>query len=179
MVRKNTVEDFPLEDKRSIYIKGIFGFAEKCPLVNIPMSIFMGGKDVQVHQDFLCAVAPSLVEDVLLPPEIKDKLMGTFLPEATTHIEDNSCDECKESTKNVVIPEFAVVDQSLTNEACAAKVEETSSKGLTKTEKFLQEQTICEDLNEARKRAEEEKAGFYFENKFLFHKEKILGETVS
>lgn len=45
--------------------------------------------------------------------------MGTFLPETVTSIANNSCDEYKESSENIVIPEFAVVDQISIKKTCA------------------------------------------------------------
>ncbi|KFM68449.1 hypothetical protein X975_04916, partial [Stegodyphus mimosarum] len=123
VVRSNIVEDFPMENKPSIYIKGIFGPAEKCPLVNIPMSLYMGGTGDVVHQDVLCAVAPSLVEDVLLPPEIKNVLMGTNISESKIPVIDNArvaCEEFEEIRKKRE-NEDILADEFSTNEACVAE----------------------------------------------------------
>ncbi|XP_035226834.1 uncharacterized protein LOC118199139, partial [Stegodyphus dumicola] len=51
-------------------VMGIFGPAVECPLVNIPLSITVGESASVTHKEILCAVAESLAEDVLLPPEV-------------------------------------------------------------------------------------------------------------
>ncbi|GBN61457.1 Pro-Pol polyprotein [Araneus ventricosus] len=63
VIRRELLMDFPIEDKTSIYIKGIFRPPEKCPLMNVPMGIIAGKDGNMIHQEVLCAIAPSLVDD--------------------------------------------------------------------------------------------------------------------
>ncbi|GFT11054.1 CCHC-type domain-containing protein [Nephila pilipes] len=60
----------------TIYLKGIFGPATKCPLVYVPIGVATGGQFNVVYQQVLCALAEVLVEDVLLPPDVLDMLEG-------------------------------------------------------------------------------------------------------
>ncbi|GFQ93602.1 uncharacterized protein TNCT_567651 [Trichonephila clavata] len=54
------------EGASTIYLKGIFGLAVKCPLVYVPIGVATGGQVNVVHQQVLCALAEVLVEDMLL-----------------------------------------------------------------------------------------------------------------
>ncbi|GFV64290.1 CCHC-type domain-containing protein [Trichonephila clavipes] len=65
-----------VEGASTIYLKGIFGPAVKCPLVYVPIGLATGCQANVVHQQVLCALAEVLVEDVLLPPEVLDMLGG-------------------------------------------------------------------------------------------------------
>ncbi|GFT92885.1 uncharacterized protein TNCV_740451 [Trichonephila clavipes] len=65
-----------VEGASTIYLKGIFGPAVKCPLVYVPIGLATGGQVNMVHQQVLCALAEVSVEDVLLPPEVLDMLGG-------------------------------------------------------------------------------------------------------
>ncbi|GFU19557.1 CCHC-type domain-containing protein [Trichonephila clavipes] len=76
VIKKDLVPGISVEGASTIYLKGIFGPAVKCPLVYVPISLATGGQVNVVHQQVLCALAEVLVEDVLLPPEVLDMLGG-------------------------------------------------------------------------------------------------------
>ncbi|GFT09582.1 CCHC-type domain-containing protein [Trichonephila clavipes] len=76
VIKKDLVPGISVEGASTIYLKGIFGPAVKCPLVYVPIGLATGGQVNVVHQQVLCALAEVLVEDVLLPPEVLDVLGG-------------------------------------------------------------------------------------------------------
>ncbi|GFT16207.1 CCHC-type domain-containing protein [Trichonephila clavipes] len=80
VIKKDLVPGISVEGAAStIYLKGIFGPAVKCPLVYVPIGLgsnWTGGQVNVVHQQVLCALAEVLVEDVLLPPDVLDMLGG-------------------------------------------------------------------------------------------------------
>ncbi|GFX79407.1 CCHC-type domain-containing protein [Trichonephila clavipes] len=76
VIKKDLVPGISVEGASTIYLKGIFGPAVKCPLVYVPIGLATGGQVNEVHQQVLCALAEVLVEDVLLPPEVLDMLGG-------------------------------------------------------------------------------------------------------
>ncbi|GFS73449.1 CCHC-type domain-containing protein [Nephila pilipes] len=76
VVKKDLVPGISVEGASTIYLKGIFGPAVKCPLVYVPIGLATGGQVNVVHQQVLCALAEVLVEDVLLPPDVLDMLGG-------------------------------------------------------------------------------------------------------
>ncbi|GFT83032.1 CCHC-type domain-containing protein [Trichonephila clavipes] len=76
VIKKDLVPGISVEGASTIYLKGIFGPAVKCPLVYVPIGLAIGGQVNVVHQQVLCALAEVLVEDVLLPPEVLDMLGG-------------------------------------------------------------------------------------------------------
>ncbi|GFW46334.1 uncharacterized protein TNCV_1388361 [Trichonephila clavipes] len=76
VIKKDLVPEISVEGASTIYLKGIFGPAVKCPLVYVPIGLATGGQVNVVHQQVLCALAEVLVEDVLLPPDVLDMLGG-------------------------------------------------------------------------------------------------------
>ncbi|GBM88869.1 Pro-Pol polyprotein [Araneus ventricosus] len=56
---------------------------------------------------------------------------------------------------------------------------EKETEELSRSDKFLKDQIDCSDLEDARKCTEKKSGEFYFRNNFLFHKEKVLGESVA
>ncbi|GFU19846.1 CCHC-type domain-containing protein [Trichonephila clavipes] len=76
VIKKDLVPRISDEGASTIYLKGIFGPAVKCPLVYVPIGLATGGQVNVVHQQVLCALAEVLVEDVLLPPDVLDMLRG-------------------------------------------------------------------------------------------------------
>ncbi|GFT82271.1 uncharacterized protein TNCV_4650791 [Trichonephila clavipes] len=76
VIKKDLVPGISVEGASTIYLKGIFGPAVKCPLVYVPIGLATGGQVNVVHQQVLCALAEVLVEDVLLPPDVLDMLGG-------------------------------------------------------------------------------------------------------
>ncbi|GFW29787.1 CCHC-type domain-containing protein [Trichonephila clavipes] len=77
VIKKDLVPRISVEGVYTIYLKGIFGPAVKCPLVYVPIGLATGGQVNVVHQQVLCALAEVLVEDVLLPPDVLDILGGS------------------------------------------------------------------------------------------------------
>ncbi|GFT85919.1 CCHC-type domain-containing protein [Trichonephila clavipes] len=76
VIKKDLVPGISVEGASTIYLKGIFGPAIKCPLVYVPIGLATGSQVNVVHQQVLCALAEVLVEDVLLPPDVLDMLGG-------------------------------------------------------------------------------------------------------
>ncbi|GFU30700.1 CCHC-type domain-containing protein [Trichonephila clavipes] len=74
VIKKDLVPGISVEGASTIYLKGIFGPAVKCPLVYVPIGLATGGQVNVVYQQVLCALAKVLIEDVLLPPEVLDML---------------------------------------------------------------------------------------------------------
>ncbi|GFX68117.1 CCHC-type domain-containing protein [Trichonephila clavipes] len=72
VIKKDLVPGISVEGASTIYLKGIFGPAVRCPLVYVPIGLATGGQVNVVHQQVLCALA----EDVLLPPDVLDMLGG-------------------------------------------------------------------------------------------------------
>ncbi|XP_055943546.1 uncharacterized protein K02A2.6-like [Argiope bruennichi] len=143
VVRRDILTDFPVEDKASIYIKGIFGPAEKCSLVNIPMGVIVGKDGNMIHQEVLCAVAPTLVDDVLLPPEIRDKLQGVQ--------ENYFVDISEKDTELKTIQDREIVNETSddnpvlgSEEIRALSVEnsEKNAKELSRSDEFLKDQLV-------------------------------------
>ncbi|GFV10299.1 uncharacterized protein TNCV_3508351 [Trichonephila clavipes] len=76
VIKKDLVPGISVEGASTIYLKGIFGPAVKCPLVYVTIGLATGGKVNVSAPAMLCALAEVLVEDVLLPPEVLDMLGG-------------------------------------------------------------------------------------------------------
>ncbi|GFS87972.1 CCHC-type domain-containing protein [Trichonephila clavipes] len=76
VIKKDFVPGISVEGASTIYLKGIFGPAVKCPLVYVPIGLVTGGQVNVVQQQVLCALAEVLIEDVLLPPDVLDMLGG-------------------------------------------------------------------------------------------------------
>ncbi|GFT63183.1 CCHC-type domain-containing protein [Trichonephila clavipes] len=72
VIKKDLVPEISVEGASTIYLKGIFGPAVKCPLVYVSIGLATFGQVNVVLQQVLCA----LVEDVLLPPDVLDMLGG-------------------------------------------------------------------------------------------------------
>ncbi|GFY20001.1 retrovirus-related Pol polyprotein from transposon opus [Trichonephila clavipes] len=84
VIKKDLVPGISVEGASTIYLKGIFGPAVKCPLVYVPIGLATGGQFNVVHQQVLRALAEVLVEDVLLPPDVLDMLGGAQSEEKFT-----------------------------------------------------------------------------------------------
>ncbi|GFV26977.1 CCHC-type domain-containing protein [Trichonephila clavipes] len=76
VIKKDLVPGISVEGASTIYLKGIFGPAVKCPLVYVPIGLATGGQVNVVHQQVLCALAEVLVEDVFCFPDVLDVLGG-------------------------------------------------------------------------------------------------------
>ncbi|GFV38776.1 CCHC-type domain-containing protein [Trichonephila clavipes] len=76
VIKKDLVPGISVEGASTIYLKGIFGPAVKCPLIYVPIVLATGGQVNVVQHQVLCVLAEVLVEDVLLPPDVLDMLGG-------------------------------------------------------------------------------------------------------
>ncbi|GFW57325.1 CCHC-type domain-containing protein [Trichonephila clavipes] len=56
VIKKDLVPGISVEGASTIYLKGIFGPAVKCPLVYVPIGLATGGQVNVVHQQVLCAL---------------------------------------------------------------------------------------------------------------------------
>ncbi|GFY32086.1 retrovirus-related Pol polyprotein from transposon opus [Trichonephila clavipes] len=141
VIKKDLVPGISVEGASTIYLKGIFGPAVKCPLVYVPIGLATGGQVNVVHQQVLCALAEVLVEDVLLPPEVLDMLGGA-------HSEENSLAQSSQDLR---------VDSGNVDETEVHRDEEVTAemdKGIMVADSFRSEQECCAELALAWKRTE-------------------------
>lgn len=205
VIRADLVRDIPMEGGSFIYIKGIFGPAVKCPLLYVPVGIVLEeGVEVK-HQQVLCAVTEVLGEDMLLPPEILNMLTNSEgkaqdppeiiensgwpweLDDSKIRLKDDQMDKDGDKPLSKIVSKVEL-RESRTGGKGEEELEitrkndaegEEKDEGLSKTEKFRQDQEDCPHLGEARKLAKQGKGGFYIKDGLLFHRDKILGESVN
>ncbi|GFU84636.1 retrovirus-related Pol polyprotein from transposon 17.6 [Trichonephila clavipes] len=151
---------------------GIFGPAVKCPLVYVPIGLATGGQVNVVHQQVLCALAEVLVEDVLLPPDVLDMLGGA-------QSEDNSL---AQSSQDLRVDSGKVDETEVSSVGTlGTKDEEVTAemdKGIMAADSFRSEQECCAELALVWKHAKEGKGNYYEVDGYLFHRDKILGESI-
>ncbi|GFT45129.1 retrovirus-related Pol polyprotein from transposon opus [Trichonephila clavipes] len=114
VIKKDLVPGISVEGAYTIYLKGIFGPAVKCPLVYVPIGLATGGQVNVVHQQVLCV----LVEDVLLPPDVLDMLGGAQSEENSLvqssqdlRVDSGNVDETKVSLG--ILPEDKILGESI------------------------------------------------------------------
>ncbi|GFV24822.1 uncharacterized protein TNCV_882901 [Trichonephila clavipes] len=196
VIKKGLVPGISVEGASTIYLKGIFGPAVKCPLVYVPIGLATSGQVNVMHQQVLCALAEVLVENVLLPPDVLDMLGGA-------QNEENSLVQCSQDLRvdsgNVdetevslgILPEKAqghIKDSQRNITSCRNEVgtlgtkdEEVATemdKGSMVADSFRSEQECCAELALAWKHAKEGKENYYEVDGYLFHRDKILGESI-
>ncbi|GFW88425.1 CCHC-type domain-containing protein [Trichonephila clavipes] len=196
VIKKDLVPGISVEAASTIYLKGIFGPAVKCPLVYVPIGLATGGQVNVVHQQVLCALAEVLVEDVLLPPDVLDMLGGAESEENSLaqnsqdlRVDSGNVDETEVSLG--ILPEKAQehIEDSQRNitscrnevEILGAKDEEVTAemdKGIMVADSFRSEQECCAELALVWKPAKEGKGNYYEVDGYLFHRDKILGESI-
>ncbi|GFU98020.1 retrovirus-related Pol polyprotein from transposon opus [Trichonephila clavipes] len=196
VIKKDLVPGISVEEASTIYLKGIFGPAVKCPLVYVPIGLATGGQVNVVHQQVLCALAEVLVEDVLLPPDVLDMLGGAQSEENSLaqssqdlRVDSGNVDETEVSLG--ILPEKAQehIDDSQRNiTSCRNEVgtlgtkdEEVTAemdKGSMVADSFRSEQECCAELALAWKYAKEGKGNYYEVDGYLFRRDKILGESI-
>ncbi|GFY46663.1 CCHC-type domain-containing protein [Trichonephila inaurata madagascariensis] len=196
VIKKDLVPGISVESASTIYLKGIFGPAVKCPLIYVPIGLATGGQVNVVHQQVLCALAEVLVEDVLLPPDVLDMLGGAQSEENSLaqssqglRVDSGNVDETEVSFG--ILPEKAqenVEDGQRNITSCRNEVgtfgtkdEEVTAemdKGSMVADSFLSEQECCAELALAWKHAKEGKGNYYEVDGYLFHRDKILGESI-
>ncbi|GFV66320.1 transposable element Tcb2 transposase [Trichonephila clavipes] len=161
VIKKDLVPGISVEGASTIYLKGIFGPAVKCPLVYVPIGLATGGQVNVVHQQVLCALAEVLVEDVLLPPEVLDMLGGAQSEENSLaqssqdlRVDSGNVDETEVSLG--ILPEKAqehIEDSQRNITSCRNEVgtlgtkdEEVTAemdKGIMVADSFHSEQECC------------------------------------
>ncbi|GFV43485.1 retrovirus-related Pol polyprotein from transposon opus [Trichonephila clavipes] len=196
VIKKDLVPGISVEGASTIYLKGIFGPAIKCPLVYVPIGLATGGQVKVVHQQVLCALAEVLVEDVLLPPEVLDMLEGAQSEENSLaqssqdlRVDSGNVDETEVSSG--ILPEKAqehIEDSQRNITSCRNEVgtlgtkdEEVTAemdKGIMVADSFRSEQECCAELALVWKYAKEGKGNYYEVDGYLFRRDKILGESI-
>ncbi|GFS48894.1 retrovirus-related Pol polyprotein from transposon opus [Trichonephila clavipes] len=196
VIKKDLVPGISVEGASTIYLKGIFGPAVKCPLVYVPIGLATGGQVNVVHQQVLCALAEVLVEDVLLPPEVLDMLGGVQSEENSLaqssrdlRVDSGNVDETEVSS--CILPEKAqehIEDSQRNITSCrnemgtlGTKDEEVTAemdKGSIVADSFRSEQECCAELALVWKQAKEGKGNYYEVDGYLFHRDKILEESI-
>ncbi|GFW68542.1 retrovirus-related Pol polyprotein from transposon opus [Trichonephila clavipes] len=196
VIKKDLVPRISVEGASTIYLKGIFGPAVKCPLVYVPIGLATGGQVNVVHQQVLCALAEVLVKDVLLPPEVLDMLGGAQSEENSLaqssqdlRVDSGNVDETEVSLG--ILPEKAqehIEDSQRNITSCRNEVgtlgtkdEEVTAemdKGIMVADSFRSEQECCAELALVWKHAKEGKGNYYEVDGYLFHRDKILGESI-
>ncbi|GFY15972.1 retrovirus-related Pol polyprotein from transposon opus [Trichonephila clavipes] len=196
VIKKDLVPGISVEGASTIYLKGIFGPAVKCPLVYVPIGLATGGQVNVVHQQVFCALAKVLVEDVLLPPDVLDMLGGAqseenSLAQSSQDLrgDSGSIDETEVSLG--ILPEKAqenIEDYKRNITSCRNEVGKLGTKNEEVTaemdkrsmvaDSFRSEQECCAELALAWKHAKEGKGNYYEVDGYLFHRDKILGESI-
>ncbi|GFU59559.1 retrovirus-related Pol polyprotein from transposon opus [Trichonephila clavipes] len=196
VIKKDLVPRISVEGASTIYLKGIFGPAVKCPLVYVPIGLATGGQVNVVHQQVLCALAEVLVEDVLLPPDVLDMLGGAQSEENSLaqssqdlRVDSGNVDETEVSSG--ILPEKAqehIEDSQRNITSCRNEVgtlgtkdEEVTAemdKGIMVADSFRSEQECCAELALVWKYAKEGKGNYYEVDGYLFRRDKILGECI-
>ncbi|GFQ68420.1 CCHC-type domain-containing protein [Trichonephila clavata] len=179
VIKKELVPGISVEGASTIYLKGIFGPAVKCPLLYVPIGLATGGQVNVVHQQVLCALAEVLVEDVLLPPDVLDMLGGDWseensLAQSSQDLREDSgnLDETEVSSGILLEKAQENIEDSQGNiTSCRNKVgtigtkhEEVIAemdKGSMVADSFRSEQECCAELALAWKHAKEGKGNYY------------------
>ncbi|GFX76750.1 retrovirus-related Pol polyprotein from transposon opus [Trichonephila clavipes] len=196
VIKKDLVPGISAEGASTIYLKGIFGPAVKCPLVYVPIGLATGGQVNVVHQQVLCALAEVLVEDVLLPPDVLDMLRGAqsednSLAQSSQDLMVDSGNVDETEVSSGILPEKAqehIEDSQRNITSCRNEVgtlgtkdEEVTAemdKGIMVADSFRSEQECCAELALDWKQAKEGKGNYYEVDGYLFHRDKILGESI-
>ncbi|GFY34917.1 CCHC-type domain-containing protein [Trichonephila clavipes] len=175
VIKKDLVPGISVEGASTIYLKGIFGPAVKCPLVYVPIGLATGGPVNVVHQQVLCALAEVLVEDVLLPPDVLDMLGGAQSEENSLaqssqdlRVDSGNVDETEVSSG--ILPEKAqehIEDSQRNIISCRNEVgtlgtkDEEMDKGSMVADSFRSEQECCAELALVWKHAKESNGNYY------------------
>ncbi|GFX90012.1 CCHC-type domain-containing protein [Trichonephila clavipes] len=178
VIKKDLVPGISVEGASTIYLKGIFGPAVKCPLVYVPIGLATGGQVNVVHQQVLCALAEVLVEDVLLPPDVLDMLGGAqseknSLAQSSQDLRVDSGNVDETEVSSGILPGKAqehIEDSQRNITSCRNEVgtlgtkdEEVTAemdKGIMVADSFRSKQECCAELALAWKYAKEGKNYF-------------------
>ncbi|GFQ98801.1 CCHC-type domain-containing protein [Trichonephila clavata] len=178
VVKKEVVPGISVEGASTIYLKGIFGPVVKCPIVYVPIGLATGGQVNVVHQQVLCALAEVLV-DVLLPPDVLDRLGGARSEENSLAQSSQDLREDSRSFDETEVSSGILLEKSQENiedsqgnitlcrnevGTIGTKEEEVIAeidKGSMVDDSFRSEQECCADLSLAWKHAKEGKGNYY------------------
>ncbi|GFU84603.1 CCHC-type domain-containing protein [Trichonephila clavipes] len=158
-------------------------------LVYVSIGLATFGQVNVVLQQVLCA----LVEDVLLPPDVLDMLGGAQSEENSLaqssqdlRVDSGNVDETEVSLG--ILPEKTQEDSQRNITSCRNEVgtlgtkdEEVTAemdKGSMVADSFCSEQECCAELALVWKHAKEGKGNYYEVDGYLFHRDKILGESI-
>ncbi|GFV18339.1 retrovirus-related Pol polyprotein from transposon opus [Trichonephila clavipes] len=139
VIKKDLVPGISVEGASTIYLKGIFGPAVKCPLVYVPIGLATGGQVNVVHQQVLFALAEVLVEETccfhqrfwIYETEVS---LGILPEKAQEHIED--------SQRNITSCRNEVGTLGTKDEEVTAEMD----KGIMVADSFRSEQECCAEL---------------------------------
>ncbi|GFV90735.1 retrovirus-related Pol polyprotein from transposon opus [Trichonephila clavipes] len=161
-IKKDLVPRISVEGAFTIYLKGIFGPAVKCPLVYIPIGLATGG---QSEENSLAQGSRDLRVD---SGNVDETEVSTgILPEkAQEHIDD--------SQRNITSCRNEVGTLGTKDEEVTAEMD----KGIMVADSFRSEQEGCAELALVWKHAKEGKENYYEVDGYLFHRDKILGESI-
>ncbi|GFY16057.1 retrovirus-related Pol polyprotein from transposon opus [Trichonephila clavipes] len=162
VIKKDLVPGIPVEGASTIYLKGIFGPAVKCPLVYVPIGLATGG---QSEENSLAQSSQDLRVDSGNVDEIEVSL-GILPEKAQEHIED--------SQRNITSCRNEVGALGTKDEEVTAEMD----KGSMVADSFRSEQECCDELAFVWKHAKEGKGNYYEVDGYLFHRDKILGESI-
>ncbi|GFX59093.1 CCHC-type domain-containing protein [Trichonephila clavipes] len=196
VIKKDLVPGILVKGASTIYLKGIFGAAVQCPLVYVPIGLATGGQVNVLHQQVLCTLAEVSVEDVLLSPGVLDMLGGAQSEENSLvqssqdlRADSGNVDETKVSLGILLERAQEHIEDSQRNitscwnevETLGTKDEEVTAemdKGSMVADSFRSEQECCAEIALAWKHAKEGKGNYYEVDGYLFHRDKILGESI-
>ncbi|GFW19878.1 retrovirus-related Pol polyprotein from transposon opus [Trichonephila clavipes] len=162
VIKKDVVPGISVEGASTIYLKGIFGPAVECPLVYVPIGLATGG---QSEENSLAQSSQDLRVDSGNVDETEVSL-GILPEKAQEHIED--------SQKNITSCRNEVGTLGTKDEKVTAEMDE----GSMLADSFRSEQECCAELALAWKYAKEGKGNYYEVDGYLFHRDKILGESI-
>ncbi|GFW70948.1 CCHC-type domain-containing protein [Trichonephila clavipes] len=151
VIKKDLVPGISVEGASTIYLKGIFGPAVKCPLVYVPIGLATGGQDLRVDSGNV---------------DETDVSLGILPEKAQEHIED--------SQRNIISCRNEVGTLGTKDEKVTAEMD----KGSMVADSFRSEQECCAELALVWKQAKEGKGNYYEVDGYLFHRDKILGESI-
>ncbi|GFW14390.1 CCHC-type domain-containing protein [Trichonephila clavipes] len=161
VIKKDLVPGISVEGASTIYLKGIFGPAVKCPLVYVPIGLATVARVKRIHwlkaQDL--RVDSGNVDET--------EVSSGILPEkAQEHIED--------SQRNITSCRNEVGTLGTKDEEVTAEMD----KGIMVADSFRSEQECCAELALVWKYAKEGKGNYYEVDGYLFRRDKILGRVL-
>ncbi|GFT63171.1 retrovirus-related Pol polyprotein from transposon opus [Trichonephila clavipes] len=161
VIKKDLVPGISVEGASTIYLKGIFGPAVKCPLVYVPIGLATSG---QREENSLAQSSQDLRVDSGNVDETE--VSSGILPgKAQEHIED--------SQRNITSCRNEVGTLGTKDEVTAEM-----DKGIMVADSFRSEQECCAELALVWKYAKEGKGNYYEVDGYLFRRDKILGESI-